>query len=346
MTTIAGLLACSTALAAPLPPEPLAYVLSATLPIGAPDQWDYLAYDSATQNLFVAHGNQVTVVSTSSARSAKPHAEALAVVGSIGGLDGAHGIAIVPGGEGYVASGKTGTVVAFDLDKLRALRSIPAGPGPDALAYDPASRHLFAMNRAAGKITVIDTQSKEAVATIVTGGELEFAAADGQGNLFVNQMDTGTLLRIDTATNTVSARWKLADCTAPHGLALDQWNHRVFVSCENAKLLVVSGVNGRVLTQTAIGRGSDAVAYDADRHLVFSANGDGTLSGLSAVSLLALQPVVTAPGARTMAVDPVSGRVFLVTADITRPAPQQDDGWPRWNFVPGSLKVLVFSPGS
>jgi DNA-binding beta-propeller fold protein YncE len=345
-TTMAGLLACSTALAAPLPPEPLAYVLSSTLPIGAPDSWDYLAYDADTQNLFVSHGTQVTVVSTSSARSAKPHAETLSVVGTIGGLDGAHGIAIVPGGLGYVASGKAGTVVAFDLDKLRAVKTIAAGPGPDALAYDPASRHLFAMNGDAGRITVIDTRSNTAVGAIAAGGHLEAAAADGQGNLFVNQTDTGSLLRIDTATNMVSKTWKLPDCTAPHGLALDQWNHRVFVSCENTRLLVVSGTTGRVLTQTEIGRGSDTVAYDADRHMVFSSNGDGTLSALSAVSLLALQPLITAPGARTMAVDPVSGRVFLVTADITGPAGEKGALWPRWAFVPGTLKVLVFSPAS
>jgi YVTN family beta-propeller protein len=267
-------------------------------------------------------------------------------VGRIGGLDGAHGVAIVPGGLGYVASGKAGTVVAFDLAKLRAVKTIAAGPGPDALAYDPSSRHLFVMNGEAGKITVIDPQSNDAVASIATGGELEFAAADGQGNLFVNQVDSGSLLRIDTAKNTVSARWKLPDCTAPHGLALDQWNHRVFVSCENETLLVVNGISGRVLTRVAIGRGSDAVAYDQDQHLVFSSNGDGTLSALSAVSLLALQPVITAPGARTMALDPVSGRVFLVTADVSGAAADPKAAWPRWNFVPGTLKVLVFSPSS
>jgi hypothetical protein len=101
-----------------------------------------------------------------------------------------------------------------------------------------------------------------------------------------------------------------------------------------------------VLTKTEIGRGSDAVAYDAARHLVFSANGDGTLSALSAVGLMPLLPLITAPGARTLAVDPVSGRVFMVTADITGPAGKPGDPWPLWNFVPGSLKVLVFSPAS
>ena len=344
--TLAGLMACSTAMATPLPPDPLAYVLSSTLKIGAPDRWDYLAYDSDTQNLFVAHGDQLTVVSTSSARSRTPHAEALAVVGSVGGLGDAHGVAIVPGGYGYVASGKAGTVVAFDLATLRAVKTMAAGPGPDALAFDPSSHHLFVMNGEAGKITVIDARSNTGVTTIETGGQLEAAAADGQGNLFVNQTDTGTLLRVDTAKNTVTARWKLADCTSPHGLALDQWNHRVFVSCENARLFVVNGNSGRVLTQVAIGRGSDTVAYDAARHMVFSSNGDGTLSGVSAVSLQARAPLITAPGARTMAVDPVSGRVFLVTAEITGPAGSKDDSWPRWNFVPGTLKVMVFSPAS
>ncbi len=304
-------------------------------------------YDDNTQRLFIAHGTQVTVVATSMPRTPHPQSQVMSIVGVIDGLDGAHGIAIVPGGQGYAASGKTNSVIAFDLATLKPARSIAAGPGPDALAYDPSSQHLFVMNGQAGRITVINTQSTSAIANITTGGQLEAAGADGQGNLFVNQVDTGSLLRIDTARNTVTARWKLPDCQSPHGLALDQWNHHVFVSCLNAKLLVVNGGSGQVVAQVAIGLGSDTVTYDADRHLVFSSNGDGTLSAMSAVSFLALAPLTTAPGARTMAIDPVSGRVFLVTADIDGAVAKTDSGaWPKLSFKPDTLKLLVYSPAS
>jgi DNA-binding beta-propeller fold protein YncE len=194
------------------------------------------------------------------------------------------------------------------------------------------------MNTDAGTVTVIDVQALSAVATITTGGKLASGVADGQGNLFVNQVDTGVLLRIDTTRNTVTARWKLAGCEHPHGLAVDDYNRRVFVGCDNGKMLVVDGGNGRVVAQAPIGQGSGDLAYDKDRHLVFSANGDGTLSSLDAVSLTAMGPLTTAPGARSMALDPVSGRIFLVTADTGAGTPL--------TFKPGSVKLLVLAPAS
>jgi DNA-binding beta-propeller fold protein YncE len=325
--------------------EPLAFRLTATLPLGPPDRWDYLAYDDTTQRLFVAHGTELTVISTSNPLSAHRHADSMTIVGRVGGLDGAHGVVLVPGGLGYVASGRTGTVVAFDLATLKPVRKIAVGAGPDALAYDPSSRNLFVMNGEAGKITVVSTQSGAVAASIATGGTLEFAAADGQGNLYVDQVDTDSLLRIDTNQNSVLARWKLDGCHQPTGLAVDQWSHHLFVSCANARLLVVNGLSGHVLAQVPIGYGSDAVAYDSNRHLVFSSNGDGTLSAMSAVSFQALTPAPTAPGARTMALDPVSGRIFTVAADVTGPVAERDaDGWPRLTFTPGTVKLLVYSP--
>ena len=56
--------------------------------------------------------------------------------------------------------------------------------------------------------------------------------------------------------------------------------------------------------------------------------------------------VPTARGARTLAVDPASGRVFLAAADVdaARPPPQQPGRAPRYSFMPGSLKLLLLDP--
>jgi hypothetical protein len=55
--------------------------------------------------------------------------------------------------------------------------------------------------------------------------------------------------------------------------------------------------------------------------------------------------VPTAPGARTGALDPATGRLFLVTAQVARTeAPKHPGGAPRYLFVPGTAKILVFDP--
>jgi YVTN family beta-propeller protein len=322
---LAGLLGVGEAAAAP------SYRLAATLKLGAPDHWDYLTFDPATARVFVAHGTEVTVVATKSWR----------IAGRVGGLAGAHGVVLVPGGHGYVASGNTGTVTVFNQASLAVLGTVPAQPHADALAYDPSSRNLYVMNSRSGSITVIDTSRDRAVATIATGGNLEFAASDERGHLFVNRTDNGTVLRIDTATGAVTATWQMPGCIAPHGMAIDSALHRIFSSCENASITVTDAATGKILAQAAIGHGSDAVAFDAMRHRILSSNGDGTLSLVDSVSLKPLGSVATARGARTMAVDPSSGRVFLVTADVTNTEPA---GLQKPDFVPGTLKLLAFDP--
>jgi DNA-binding beta-propeller fold protein YncE len=324
---LAGLLASTAALATPATVP--TYKLTATLHLGAPDQWDRLAYDDTNQRLFIAHGTQVTVVSTSGvSRAATSHAAPMTIAGSIGGFDAARGVALVPGGFGYAAGGHGGGVVVFDKSSLQKLRTVPTGSSSDAVVYDPSSKNIFVPNHDGGAVAVVTTAMDTVIATIQAGGKLSSAAADGQGNLYINQEDTSTVLRISTVTNMITARWHLDDCVQPQGLALDRYN-------------------GRVLAQPAIGLGSGALVYDSGRHLIFSSNSDGTVSMVDAVSLAPLGTLATAPGARTMAVDPINGHVFLITADVASSGAASRPGLaPDLSFVPDTLKLLVFSPAS
>jgi hypothetical protein len=57
---------------------------------------------------------------------------------------------------------------------------------------------------------------------------------------------------------------------------------------------------------------------------------------------VALNSVPTALGAKTMALDPVTGRVFLVTADVDHiDPPAQKGDLPDAVLKPGSVKLLV-----
>jgi DNA-binding beta-propeller fold protein YncE len=271
----------------------------------------------------------------------------MTIAGSIGGFDAARGVALVPGGFGYAAGGHGGGVVVFDKSSLQKLRTVPTGSSSDAVVYDPSSKNIFVPNHDGGAVAVVTTAMDTVIATIQAGGKLSSAAADGQGNLYINQEDTSTVLRISTVTNMITARWHLDDCVQPQGLALDRYNERVFTACQNGKIAVLDGNNGRVLAQPAIGLGSGALVYDSGRHLIFSSNSDGTVSMVDAVSLAPLGTLATAPGARTMAVDPINGHVFLITADVASSGTASRPGLaPDLSFVPDTLKLLVFSPAS
>ena len=319
------------------------YQVTQTVALGAPDRWDYVVFDPSSKRVFVAHGDEVTVVDGRKGD----------VLGHIKGFSGGtHGIAIVSSvGRGYTDDGEKGEAGAFDLSTLKVGKRVKAAEDADAMAFDPASGHVFVINGDTGTITVIDPKKDEAVATITPGGKLEYAVPDGSGHLFVNGAGKKEVLSIDTRTNQVQAHWPVPECTSPHGLAIDVPSHRLFVSCVNNVLTVVNSDSGAVVAKLPIGAGTDAAAFDPKRKLIFSSNGrDGTLSIIQErdpQTFVAVGTVKTAVTARTMGIDPETGRLYLAAADVeATPADAAAKAGGRPKVVPGSLKLLFLDPVS
>lgn len=288
------------------------YQVTHTVALGAPDRWDYVVFDPSSKRVFVAHGDEVTVVDGRKGD----------VLGHIKGFPGGtHGIAIVSAvGRGYTDDGQKGEAAAFDLSTLKVGKRVKAAEDADAMTFDEVSGHVFVINGDMGTITVIDPKEDKAVATITGGGKLEYAVPDGRGHLYVNGAGKKEVLSIDTRTNQVQAHWPVPECTSPHGLAIDATTHRLFVSCVNNVLTVVNTDSGAVVAQLPIGSGTDAAAFDPKRKLIFSSNGrDGTLSIIQErdpQTFVSLGTVKTAVSARTMGIDPDTGRLYLAAADV------------------------------
>jgi DNA-binding beta-propeller fold protein YncE len=123
---------------------------------------------------------------------------------------------------------------------------------------------------------------------------------------------------------------------------------RLFATCANNLLIVVDADSGATITTLPIGSFSDGAAFDPVRKRIFSSNGDGTLSVFQekdAQHFSPLETIETSQGARTMAIDPRTGRLFLAAADVEKmQPPAKPGGRPRLSFVPNSLKLLYFDP--
>lgn len=115
------------------------------------------------------------------------------------------------------------------------------------------------------------------------------------------------------------------------------------MGCTNGVLIVVDTMTGRNVATLPIGKGSDAVAFDPVRKRLFSSNGgDGTITVYQQVSpdrYAMLAPIPTVVSARTMSVDPKTGRLFVAGADTD---PNPAGGRPK--VRPGTLRLLVFKP--
>jgi len=284
------------------------YVVQQKFSLGEPTKWDYVAVDTVRNQLFITRGDHVQVVSLP---SGKPVAE-------IANTQGVHGVAFAQDLKlGFTSNGRTNSVTVFDLDTLKVKQEIKiSGVNPDAILYDAASKKLFTFNGKSSDVTVIDAVSLTVVATIKTTGRPEFAVADNEGKVFFNVEDKGELHVIDVATNALVSKWKLAGCEEPTGLALDFANSRLFSVCQNNAMIVTDAKTGKKITSVKIGGHPDAVVYDPATATIFSSNGEGNVTIIhqqDANTYKVSSTLITAPGAKTMAMDMQSKAIYLPT---------------------------------
>lgn len=317
-----------------------AYHVARHMTIGGTGGWDYITADSAARRLYVSHSDRVEVVDLDHQK----------VVGTIPKTEGVHGIAVAPElHRGFVSNGRTSTMTIFDLDKLTTIAEVKAsGENPDAILYDPATKHVFTFNGRGHNASVFDSDGK-VLATIPLDGKPEFAQSDHAGKVFVNIEDKGAIAEIDARKLTVTNVWPIAPCEEPSGLAIDRSHHRLFAVCGNQKMVVVDDQSGKVLATLPIGRGVDGAAFDEQKQLAFSSNGaDGTVTVVREVSpteFVVAETVPTERGARTITLDEKTHALYLPTAKFgPPPEPTPDRPRPRPTILPDTFEVIEVAP--
>ena len=315
------------------------YHVIKTYKVGGEGGWDYLTVDASARRFYISRGTHVIVLDADSGKN----------VGDIPDTPGVHGIALAPElGKGFVSNGREGTVTIFDMSTLATIGGkVRVGENPDAILYEPATRRVFTFNGRSHDSTAIDAATGKVLGTIELDGKPEFAASDAKGEVFVNIEDKSELTVIDPNKLEVKAKWPLAPCTEPSGLAMDRKNRRLFVGCDNKMMAVVDADSGKVLATPAIGEGVDATAYDDEAGLAFASCGEGVLTVVkedSPQKFSVVENLKTEPGARTMALDTKTHNVFTVTAKFgPPPAATADNPHPRRTILPDTFEVLVLA---
>jgi DNA-binding beta-propeller fold protein YncE len=339
------LIALSLALATATParaadaPASPGYHFVKEIHIGGDGGWDYLSADAAARRLYVAHGSNVVVLDL----------DAETVVGQITNTPGVHGFVAVPKYKvGFSSNGREGRLSLVDLKTLKTKSRIKAGRNPDAILYDSGSDQVYAFNGGDNSVTIVESDDGDSVTTTALPGKPEFATADpGAGRVYCNLEDQSAVAVIDTVSHTVIHTWPLAPGKGPSGMALDAAHHRLFVGCGGNNLMVMmDSTSGKVLATVPIGAGVDANAFDPGTQLAFSSNGEGNVTIAhveSPGSMTVVQTLATQRGARTMALDTKTHKIYLAVADL-QPAPAAPAGAPpaRPQPVPGTFRILVY----
>jgi YVTN family beta-propeller protein len=305
------------------------YALERKIPIGGEGGWDCIEVDSASQRLFISRGTHVMVLDVVTGK----------IMGDIPNTNGVHDIALVPRlKKGFITDGRENAVTVFDLATLKETNRIPVGEGPDVMAYDAVSNLVFTLNGGSNDATVIDANTEKVVGTVKLDGKPEFARPDGKGSLFVNIEDKSTIDKVDIVALKVVSSWPLSPGEGPTGMAIDAKRGLLFSACDNEMMAVSDFKTGKVVSTAKVGKGPDGAAFDEAMGLAFCPNGrDGTLTVIGK-DYSVVQTVVTQRGARTMALDPKTHKIYLIAAEYEPAAEGQ-----RPRMVPGSATILVVS---
>ena len=220
------------------------------------------------------------------------------------------------------------------------LGHVPTGDFSDGIFYDDFSKKVISCNGKSKNMTVIDPITDKPVATIQLSGWPETAVSDGAGKIYVNNSEKAEVDVIDESTYKVIKRWPNAPAKGASGLAIDRVNMLLFAGCDEKKLIVINAHSGKTIATLPIGDESDAICFDKKRKLVFSTNGDGTLTiikEITPVKFVFIQTLNTKKGARTMALDQVTHMIYSTTGDFA--VKKQGEFRPR--LIPGTFEVLV-----
>jgi YVTN family beta-propeller protein len=316
------------------------YAIAGRLPIPDESGWDIPSVDAEAHLLYLSRATHVAVMDTETGQ----------VVGNIDDTPGVHGIAVAADlGRGFISVGKANQVAVFDLKTRAILARIDAGMKPDTILYDIVTRRVFAFNGHSDDVSVIDAAAGRVIATVALGGDPEFGRADGSGHVYVNLEDKNQLLAIDARTLAVTARWPLPGCDGPTGLALDALHHRSFSVCANSTMSILDTETGRSVATLPIGKGVDGAEFDPQAQNAFSANGEGSLTIVHEVDanhFVVAQTLVTQRGARTIALDLKTHRLYLPTASFGIAKPSATEARPKPPILPGSFVVLVVAPAT
>jgi hypothetical protein len=316
------------------------YKVLKTAKVGGEGGYDYIFADVQARRLQVPRGRQsgLTVFNL----------DTLEPAGSIASV-AAGGATVDP--KSHHGFSTTKPITMWDSKTLQVIKTIDVDGRPDGILCDSFNQRVWVLSHQPPYATVIDAREGKVVGTLDLGGAPEQGVSDGKGKLYVNISDKANIAVVDTKTMTVTAHYDMSSKGAGgSGLALDAKNHILFAYYRQPApvVVVVNAVNGNIITTLPTGTGVDTVAFNPKTMEAISAENAGTMTFIkekSPTSFEVEQTLETMKGAKTLALDTKTNRLFTMAAEYGPPAPDAPPGPAgrpaRGPMIPGSFSILM-----
>ncbi len=277
------------------------------------------------------------------------------------------------GGNGAVVDAKTAhgfasshpDVSMFDTKSMQMIKTIdPNADNPsanpqfrsDGIYFDASDSRVYIGSHPTKDLLVIDSRDGKVVGKIDLGGTPEQTVSDGRGTLYAMLQDSaGAVAVVDQKSLKTTARYPIGDVGRCNGLALDAKNGVLFTACAQGRtpgqapqptMVILSAKDGKILATLPLAGASDGAVFNPETMEAFSSQGNGTLTVVketSPTTFAVEQNLETMNGARTLAFDPKTGHIFVMSVE-RGPAPPPPAGGGRPGFappIPGSFTILM-----
>jgi hypothetical protein len=355
------------------------YKVLKTANVGGEGGTDYIYADVVGRRLYITRG----AAQAREATATTPAVPAFEKRLTIFNLDTLEPAGVIPGvgGNGATVCPKTGHGFTsdhpqpsmFDVATMKLIKTIevPAGFSADGIYCDTSNDRVYIGSHPTKTLLVVDAKDGAVLANIDLGGVPEQTVADGKGVVYqVLQDRPGGVAVIDAQTTKVTKTYPLGDHGGCNGLALDRKNQILFAACSvvgppgtppstdpSAKapqtFVILSAKDGKILERLPLAGGSDGAAFNSETMEAFSTQGNGTMTIVKETSPTGFeveQDLKTWPsnGARTIALDEKTGRLFAMASETVPPPPPPAGAPPptgrgagRGVAVPGSFTIIV-----
>lgn len=366
---LATIAACATSVRAQSSDGPYKVIMRAK--VGGEGGTDYIFANATDRRLYITRNaiREVPARDSSPARPAVPgrvtvfDLETLKPLGEI--MNGGGNGAVVDAKSSHGFASSHPTLSMFDTKTMQMIKTIDpneGNPAPntqfsaDGIYFDESNDRVYIGSHPTKDMIVLDSHDGKVLGKIDLGGVPEQSVSDGKGTLYVVLQDSaGSVAVVDEKTNKVTAHYPFGDVGRCNGLAIDAKNKILFAACAQSRtagqaptpvMVILRANDGKIVKTLPLAGSSDGAVFNPSTMEAFSSHGNGTLTVIkekSPTDFEGIQNLDTMNGARTLTLDPKTGRIFVMSVERgTAPPPPAGGGrGGQASVIPGSFTVVV-----
>ena len=271
---------------------------------------------------------QVFVAHTAANRVDMFDGAALAYTRSIPGSPHGSGVLYCPEAGWILAAARgAGKLLVLDAGTGDVLRVAAVGPKPNGIAWDPVRQRALVADVETRDARCVNPATGGTLAVTPLPGRPRWCVYDAARDCFwINIMEPHVVQGLSAADFSLTAAL-CAGGRGPHGLALDRAGGRLFVACDDARLVAVGADSGSILAETALAGPPDAIWLNERRGLLYICVGEpGCVQVMDTAAYAVVDCVETESGAHTLAFDEARQRLYVFLPETVRAAAYEETG--------------------